>query len=344
MGNKMNYKLAIYQTKKKNFELRSYEPGKFPSEDHVKIKVRWVGICGSDLHYLETDFLDELVLGHEWVGEVIECGKQVENLSIGDLVTSAVQIKCGKCAPCISAEGTCVNQFYLSSEKYGMLRQIAYLPEFSLLKIDLPSSPSTTLFEILAVAENVYLKMKDQLDPSSKILVMGAGLLGLSVSLVLKREGFNITLIETIPSRVLRAQSLEINAHHLAPALLNADLSDQFDFVFDCTGDHLGGKGAIKYLDHFGRDRFTAVILAKYLAPISFRTDRFFRKQAAFKWIQGCTKESLDAAIKNWSPTIEELGKTLISHVINFEEFENAFKDPKDRDKAARVIIELPKL
>ena len=307
---------AVFVTKKKQFEIRVKPLPPIPSNRHVKIRVKWVGICGSDLHSIETDLMDELHLGHEWVGEVIEMGSEVKGINIGDYVTSTVQITCGVCAHCLNQTGNCIEEFSLAV-KHGMLRDYAYLPFTALTKIPRPYSSYSTLFEILAVGENVYAQAFKDHAKNKKILIIGAGLLGLSVALVLKKNGYHSLLIETIPSRISRAHELHLQAIHLAESLLDKSLNDTFDFIVDASGDHLNSKGGWKYLDHFGRKGFKAIMLAKYLKNIDLKSDRFFSKRAQLIWIQGCTTESLNDAIANWNGEINELGKILITHHVD---------------------------
>src|SRR5690606_32056738 len=145
-----------------------------------------------------------------------------------------------------------------------------------------------------------------------KILIMGAGLLGLSVALVLKREGVAFIMVETIPSRIKRAQEFGLECLHLSQALMGPEYKDFFQCIIDATGDHLGGTGGWKYLEHFGSHKFSGIILAKYIKPVNFQTYRFFSKEASLKWIQGCTEESFKKSINVWKDKIDSLGKVLI--------------------------------
>lgn len=311
-----------------------------PPEFHVRVKPLWVGICGSDLVALELNILETLSLGHEWIGQVTETGPGVKVLRPGDIVTSAVLIKCGHCPKCLAHEPACDNQFMLS-ENHGMLKTLGDLPEVSLVKLPAPVSAETTLLEILAVGENVHTQLAPFLKQDQKILIMGAGALGLSVALVLKNYGYKFQVIEAIKSRMLRAQSLGLECRHLGEALLDPTLKGHFEMVIDATGDHLKSKGAWPYLDHFGAKHFLGVILAKYSQQIPFKTPTYFVKNATLKWIQGCTMESLRLAIKNWTPRLAEIGPKMVTHVYPMTEVNEAFAKAVDREHAGRVVIKI---
>lgn len=339
----MQNKKAFYLKKDQRFEIRNDEIGQLPTEYHVKVKTKWVGICGSDLNALEEmanyDFLDEILLGHEWVGEVVEVGPSVKKLNKGDHVTSCVEITCGHCSKCLADEG-CENQYYLTAG-HGMFCEYAHFPEGGLVKLPPAANLNTTLFEILSVAENVWMQMKEDFRSRENegILIMGAGLLGISMALVLKRENINFTVIETIPSRIKRLQELGVKCVHLSEVLLNPSSKSAFGCIVDATGNHLNSAGGWKYLDHFGRKNFLGIILGKYISSIDFKTHQFFSKNATLKWIQGCTKESLEAAISSWSEEIDNLGEKLITHTFSLDEIEEAFAAAKNRSESARVVV-----
>jgi len=78
--------------------------------DQVLIKVKACGVCGSDIHFYETDEEGYIlypgltrfptILGHEFSGEVVEVGSEVQDLKVGDMVTAEEMIWCGYCTPC----------------------------------------------------------------------------------------------------------------------------------------------------------------------------------------------------------------------------------------------------
>ncbi|MFA5582769.1 MAG: alcohol dehydrogenase catalytic domain-containing protein [Bacteriovoracaceae bacterium] len=334
-------KTAYFVRANNKFEIRNEKLGPLPSPYHVKVKNKWVGICGSDINTLEIDLLDEIVLGHEWVGEVVEVGSKVEGISIGDFVTSGNKIKCGYCASCENDRGECENLMWLTAN-HGMFKEYAYLPFGSLIKLPGVATQATTLFEILAVAENVWLKEAQNFkECSGSVLIMGAGLLGLSMALVLQREGIKFEMIEMIPTRIQRANELGLHCRHLAEALMVKESRDAYSLMVDATGDHLGSAGGWKYLEHFGSPEFQAIILAKYINDIPFKSFRFFSKQANLRWIQGCTNESLINAINFWKNNIEDLGKILITHSFSLDAIEEAFATAKDRKVSGRVIVKI---
>ncbi len=335
----MKFRKAVYIYDTKKFIFREEEMNESVHPHHVRVIPMWVGICGSDLHALEQSNRAEISLGHEWVGQVQETGSQVSTLKAGDFVTSAVQIKCGYCPPCLAGSQECENQYSLATD-HGMLATLSDFPEAGLLKIDSEVSAETTLIEILAVAENVFTNISDELDSDKKILIIGAGSLGLSMGLVLKHYGYKTDVIENIPQRIARGQALGLNCQNAARLLMDPQSKASYDIVIDASGDHLSGKGGWMYLEHFGKKKFLGVILAKY-SQVDFRPTVFFLKNATLKWVQGCTNESLKTSMKNWNSKISQIGPHMVSHHFDLAEVNEAFSMAKDREKSGRVVIKI---
>ncbi|MES2527846.1 MAG: alcohol dehydrogenase catalytic domain-containing protein [Bdellovibrionota bacterium] len=335
----MKFQRAVYIYDTKKFIFREEEMNDSVDPHHVRVLPMWVGICGSDLHALEQTSRKEISLGHEWVGQVQETGSQVSTLKPGDFVTSAVQIKCGQCPKCLAGSEDCENQYSLATD-HGMLATLSDFPETALLKMNNDVSAETTLIEILAVAENVYTNIRTELESEKKILIIGAGSLGLSVGLVLKHYGHCTDLIEVIPQRISRGQALGLNCINATRLLMDPQSKASYDIIIDASGDHLASKGGWSYLEHFGKKQFLGIILAKY-SHVDFRPTVFFLKNATLKWVQGCTNDSLKAAMKNFTDKIAHIGPHMVSHQFELTQVNEAFAMAKDREKSGRVVIKI---
>ena len=96
---------AAYMTGLNKLEMREIEVP-VPKEKQVLVKLEYVGICGSDVHYLEHgkigDFIvnGDFILGHECAGTIVAIGSKVEKLKVGDKVALEPGITCGQCEFC----------------------------------------------------------------------------------------------------------------------------------------------------------------------------------------------------------------------------------------------------
>ena len=84
-------------------------PEPTPGPGEVRLRIETCGVCGSDMHFYETDKDDYIlypgltrfptILGHEFSARVVETGKEVTSLAVGDMVTVEEMIWCGRCIP-----------------------------------------------------------------------------------------------------------------------------------------------------------------------------------------------------------------------------------------------------
>ena len=163
-------------------------PDPTPGEGQVVVKVGRCGICGSDLHMTEDAAYGCQhgdVLGHEFAGEVIALGRGAEGLKTGDLVSVIPLRSCGRCEHCRKGEVQWCEAFGLQGGGYA---------EYALTRpnqcVKLPADLSLAdgaIIEPLAVAlHGVNLS---GLKKGDKVLVLGAGPIGLAVAYWARRMG-----------------------------------------------------------------------------------------------------------------------------------------------------------
>lgn len=162
--------------------------------DLVKIKVAYTGICGSDIHTFKGEyknFRPPLVLGHEFSGVIVEVGKDVKTVKVGDRVTSETTFTtCGKCQYCLEKD------YNLCSERKGIGTQVnGSLAEFVISREEsihvLPDEVSllaAALTEPLACCVHVALE-KTTIRKDDTVLIFGPGPIGLLLLQVVKSQG-----------------------------------------------------------------------------------------------------------------------------------------------------------
>src|SRR5208282_1535064 len=175
------------------------KPG-FGAED-VLLRIRRIGICGSDLHVYHgkhpyTSY--PVVQGHEFCGEVAETGSNVQTLKPGDLVTAPPQIVCGRCLPC--REGRyhiCENLKVMGFQAPGVAQEFFAFPESALLKLSTGFTPEIgALVEPTAVA--IHAVSRAGSVAGRQVLVLGAGPIGNLVAQVARWRGARRVLISDI--------------------------------------------------------------------------------------------------------------------------------------------------
>lgn len=189
-----------------------------PKEDEVLVKLEYVGICGSDLHYYETgaigDYVVEppFVLGHEPGGTVVEVGENVKHLQVGDRVALEPGKTCGHCEFCKQGKyNLCPDVvFFATPPVDGVFQE--YVAHEADLCFKLPDNVSTlegALIEPLAVGFHAAIQGNAHLG--QKAVVMGAGCIGLVSMMALKARGVSEVYVVDIMEKRLE-KALELGA------------------------------------------------------------------------------------------------------------------------------------
>ena len=191
-----------------------------PGPDEVLVKLRSIGICGSDMHwYLDGSIYGfpatyPLVLGHEPAGEVVAVGSAVSGLRHGDRVSIEPTVSCGHCEYCARGQhNNCVrSQFMGSPQLPGLLREYATVPAHNAERV--PESFNYTqasLIEPVAVIMHM-LELVD-IRAGDTVAVLGAGPIGLLAAAVARHCGAaEVLMADKLPHRIRMAQDLAATA------------------------------------------------------------------------------------------------------------------------------------
>lgn len=189
-----------------------------PKENEVLVKLEYVGICGSDLHYYETGAIGNyvveppFVLGHEPGGVVVEVGGNVTHLKVGDRVALEPGKTCGHCEFCKEGKyNLCPDVvFFATPPVDGVFQE--YVAHEADLCFKLPENVSTlegALIEPLAVGFHAAIQGDAHLG--QKAVVMGAGCIGLVSMMALKARGVSEVYVVDIMEKRLE-KALELGA------------------------------------------------------------------------------------------------------------------------------------
>ena len=211
-------------------------------DDEVLVKLDYVGICGSDMHLFEDGYIGEnhvtkpMILGHEPGGVIVETGKDVTDLKVGDRVAIEPGIPCWKCEYCKSGRyNLCPNVYFYASLPVTEGAFVEYLSHPANLCYRLPDNVSTlegALMEPLAVGFHAALQSGAQVG--STAVILGAGCIGLVTMLALKSMGVStIIVVDLMQNRLNRALSLG------ATSIVDAKENDSVQEVLKLT--HGGG-------------------------------------------------------------------------------------------------------
>ena len=234
-----------------NIEVRTSEIPKI-KEDEVLVKIEYVGICGSDVHYYHTGTcgpfkvnLDEdFILGHECAGTIVEVGDKVKNLHIGNRVALEPGITCGKCEFCKSGKyNLCPDVVFLATPPVqGCYEEYIAFPENMCFK--LPENVSTkegALIEPLSVG--FHAAAQGDVSVGDTVVILGSGCIGLVTLLACKARGAaKVIVTDLVDARLEKAKELG------ADYIINCKDVDAVEEILKITE----GKGASKVIETAG--------------------------------------------------------------------------------------------
>ena len=221
-----------------------------PKDDEVLVKVNDVGVCGSDLHYYEAgrigDFIVEFpfVLGHEAGGTVVEVGKNVKKIKVGDRVAMEPGKTCGKCEFCKAGlYNLCPDVIFFATPPVdGVFQEYVAHEEGLCFKIpDNMDTEEAALIEPLAVG--LHAANQGNAHLGQVAVVTGSGCIGLMSLLSLKAKGVNkVIVVDVIDKRLEQAKKLG------ADYVINCKEVDALAEISRLTD----GKGADKVFETAG--------------------------------------------------------------------------------------------
>ncbi len=219
------------------------------NEGDVLIKIKSVGICGSDIHFYKDGKIGAMVLeyphilGHESAGEVVKVGKAVNNLKIGDRVAVEPGRPCLKCEFCRTGKyNLCPDMEFMSAPVEGAFTEYSIRPAHFCFKIpENVSYDEGAMCEPLAVA--LQALKKGHVGGGKKIAIMGCGPIALTILLACRAYGCtDIYMTDIVDYRLEKALELgATNAINSAKTdavkeIISLTNGCGVDVVFDATG------------------------------------------------------------------------------------------------------------
>ena len=324
---------AAFMTGINKIELRDIDMPK-PGKNDVVVKMEYVGICGSDTHYLEHgkigDFVvqGDFILGHECAGTITEVGADVKTLKKGDRVALEPGCTCGQCTFCKTGRyNLCPDVEFLATPPYhGCLMNYISFPENMCFKLpDNVTTKEGALVEPLSVG--IHSAKQGNVSLGDRVVILGAGCIGLVTLLACKAFGASeLILVDVAPKRLEYAK--KIGATHI----INAAQSDVLKEIDALTQ----GNGADIVIETAGAVQTYAqtpyivgrggTIVLVGLAPediIEFNFAKMMNKEAEIKTVFRY-KNVYPQAINAISSGLIDV-KSIVTHEFDFEDTAKAF-------------------
>ena len=314
--------------------------------DLVKVEIAFCGVCGTDLHVMHDTFRNfpPVILGHEFSGTVVEKGRNVQGVTLGERVTvlGATAVHCGQCTYCRSGYFIfCKNRRGMGHgvngafARYVVVRpdQLYRIPESFSLAEAAVSEPFAAVVQ--AVAELTPVR------PGETVLVSGPGPIGLLALKLLASQGVK-TIVAGAAGDIDRlaaakamgaAEVINIGERNLADAVRDITSGLGVDVAFECAGHPGSVRGCMEAVRPMGR--YTQIAICGQ--EIQFPIDLLFYKQLRMQGSITYTAGTWDRMMKIFAQ-----GKIrfddLISTKLPISEWQQAFDLCQDK-KALKVLM-----
>lgn len=331
----------------------TWRPIPTPKADEVLVKLEYVGICGSDMHYYETgaigDYVVEppFVLGHEPGGTVVEVGSNVKHLKVGDKVALEPGKTCGHCEFCRQGKyNLCPDVvFFATPPVDGVFQE--YVAHEAALCFKLPPQVSTlegALIEPLAVG--FHAANQGGAHAGQTAVVMGAGCIGLVSMMALKAEGVSrVYVVDVMQKRLDKA--LELGAD----GVINGKDEDAVetvrrltggagcDLVIETAGTEITSRQAV----HMTKKGATIVLVGysktgEITLPMSLALDKELTFKTVFRYrhIYPMAIDAVAAGRVNL--------EGIVTDIFDFDDIQNAMdKSVTDKANIVKAVVRIAK-
>jgi L-iditol 2-dehydrogenase len=234
-------------------------PDPRPNDDQVLVKIFACGVCGTDVDMYggtNEEGTFPFIGGHEWVGEVIEVGKNVFSLSKGDRVVGETFIPCHRCRNCQDGMHPlmCERPEYFAFEwdhPGGFCEYHVSVPDRLVKVPDNLTNEEAVMSEPVSIALHGLWGAGRSVAPYDRVCVIGGGPIGLLGAQIAKSAGAKVMLVEPIPFRRQMAKDLGVDA------TIDPKSKDLVDQVMQLTD----GRGANIVLEASGSDAGTTATI-----------------------------------------------------------------------------------
>jgi threonine 3-dehydrogenase len=321
-----------------------------PGINDVLIRVRYAGICGTDVHIYEWDDWAQktihvpMAIGHEFVGEVVQVGSNVNDFFPGDIVSGEGHVVCGRCRNCMAGRRhLCANTQGVGVNRAGAFAEYIVLPMTNIWRhhagID---QEVAAIFDPFGNAVHTALSFPVL---GEDVLITGAGPIGImAIPVVLHAGARHVVITDMNPYRLELARSmgatLAVNAAEMSLPEVQKKLgmSEGFDVGLEMSGNPAALKDMIANMSHGGKIAILGIPSKEM--PMDWRQVIF--NMLTIKGIYG--REMYDTWYK--MSVMIESGldiSPVITHRFAFEDFQEGF-DAMISGQTGKVVLDLTSL
>ncbi|WP_247747203.1 zinc-binding dehydrogenase [Alkalihalobacillus sp. BA299] len=324
-------------------------------DSDILLKVSACGICGSDVHSYSTGLYiaKGQIMGHEFSGEVVQVGRNVQNIEVGERGTGFYSGVCGTCFWCKSKQYTLCPELFKASTGYGLPGAFAEYVKIANAKAGMnyfrvpDEVDDITAATIEPVSVAVYTVDQCKPKKEDQVVILGAGLIGNAVMQVMKAIPVHqVVVTEVSPLR------LEFAKNAGADVVINALEEDVLERVKDIVGvgpyhfnegamadivvDAAGAPSAVEQSFEIVRSGGVIAFVGLPEKKASIDTTKIVHKAPK---ILGCLGGDIKKAIQLLKEKKVQT-KSLVTHTFPIEHAKEAFETQMNAKDAVKVMID----
>lgn len=321
--------------------------------DEVRVKVMAAGICGSDIHKMQTRWKYPLpaVMGHEFSGVITKVGRDVTNVVVGDRVAGIPLLPCGKCEYCQSGEfSLCDNYRMIGSHFYGAFAENTVLKAKNVIKIHDLDFEEAAMLEPLAVSMHGVLGIRPKVGDT--VLVFGVGTIGILTVQCLNLTGVKEIIAVDISDKKLEdarkfgcTHTINPQKEDLRARVLELTNGLGVDIAMECAGSKVTQEQCLLVTKKKGKIGYQGIAYADVLLHEE-AFENIFRRELTLKGFWNSYSAPFPG--KEWHNSIEFVKqgkiklKPLISHRYAVQDTAEAFKMILSRSEDYNKVLILP--
>jgi len=261
----------------------------------LRIRIRKTAICGTDTHIFNWDAWSRatirvpMVIGHEYVGEVVEVGQEVGGFKVGDRVTGEGHITCGYCRNCRAGRRhLCRNTVGVGVNRQGCFAEYLVIPAFNAYRLpDAVSDDLASIFDPFGNAVHTALSFD---LVAEDVLITGAGPIGIMAVAVARHCGARHVVITDVNEyrlalarRMGATIAINVNERSLESVMEELGMTEGFDVGLEMSGVPSAFRAMLETMNHGGR----VAVLGIPPAEMSLDWSRIIFKGLTIKGIYG---------------------------------------------------------
>ncbi len=304
-----------------------------PKAGEVTIKVHQVGICGTDFHIFEGEFISPypIIPGHEFSGEIFEVGEGVTQFTPGDRVSADPSLFCGECEYCLTHRGNqCSNWNGLGNTVNGSMAEYVAVPARNVVKIrDSMSFAEAAFIEPVACVVHGINRLNMKLG--DRVLLFGAGAMGqMLIQSIVKSGASELVVVDVSTDKLHMAlengATMGVLNHDVNRVLRTGRYERGFDVVVDVTGIPAVIETALDFIGPTGK--YLQFGVAPTNAKVNVNPFKIYNRDWTILGSMAINYTFLPALEWIQAQRVDVL--PLVSKTISLEEVPQLLSRPKD--------------